>query len=55
MISISNSLPNLGDYAAVILAVAHQDFKKLQLVKSDKQVVFDVKGVLNKDCVDARL
>ena len=54
-ISISNSLPDLGEYAAVILAVAHQDFQKLHLVKSAKQVVFDVKGVLNKDSVDARL
>lgn len=54
-ITISNSLPEIGDYAAVILAVAHKEFKKLQLGKSDKQVVFDVKGILPKELVDARL
>ena len=35
--------------------VAHQDFMNLPLAKSDKQVIFDVKGVLPKECVDARL
>ena len=54
-ITISNSLPEIGDYSAVILAVAHKEFKKLQLGKSDKQVVFDVKGILPKELVDARL
>lgn len=54
-ITISNSLPELGDYAAVILAVAHNEFKQLKLGKSDKQVVFDVKGILPKELVDARL
>ena len=54
-ISICGSLPDLGEYAAIILAVAHQEFKSLKLSKSDKQVVFDVKGFLPKDLVDARL
>jgi UDP-N-acetyl-D-galactosamine dehydrogenase len=54
-IAIASSLPVLRDYSAIILAVAHQEFKKLQLAKSDKQVIFDVKGILPKELVDARL
>lgn len=47
--------PNLDDYSAIILAVAHQEFKGWTIQKSDNQVVFDVKSVLAKDKVDARL
>lgn len=54
-LDICDVLPNLRDYSAVILAVAHNEFKKLKLSKSDKQVVFDVKGILLKELVDGRL
>ena len=54
-ISIANYLPELGDYSAIILAVAHKEFMNLHLTKSDKQVIFDVKGILPKELVDARL
>jgi len=54
-VAISNALPELSSYAAIILAVAHKDFKKLQITKSNEQVVFDVKGFLPKNNVDARL
>ncbi|AMQ57532.1 nucleotide sugar dehydrogenase [Algoriphagus sanaruensis] len=47
--------PVLEDYSAIILAVAHKEFKSLPIQKSENQVVFDVKGVLEKDKVDARL
>jgi UDP-N-acetyl-D-glucosamine/UDP-N-acetyl-D-galactosamine dehydrogenase len=47
--------PNLADYSAVILAVAHKEFKDWKIEKSTNQVVFDVKAVLNKERVDARL
>lgn len=47
--------PNLEDYSAIILAVAHKEFKSWQIQKSDNQVVFDVKSVLDKEKVDARL
>lgn len=47
--------PNINDYAAVILAVAHKHFEKLEIQKSHKLVVFDVKGFLSKEVVDARL
>jgi len=46
---------NLDQYSAIILAVAHKEFKSWPLEKSDNQVVFDVKSVLNKEKVDARL
>jgi UDP-N-acetyl-D-galactosamine dehydrogenase len=47
--------PVLEDYSAVILAVGHKEFKSWDIRKSDQQVVFDVKGVLSKELVDARL
>jgi UDP-N-acetyl-D-glucosamine/UDP-N-acetyl-D-galactosamine dehydrogenase len=45
----------LSDYSAIILAVAHKEFKNWPIKKSDNQVVFDVKSVLDKNLVDARL
>jgi UDP-N-acetyl-D-glucosamine/UDP-N-acetyl-D-galactosamine dehydrogenase len=47
--------PDLAAYSAIILAVAHREFRSLSICKSDEQVVFDVKAVLEKDVVDARL
>jgi UDP-N-acetyl-D-galactosamine dehydrogenase len=47
--------PVLEDYAAIILAVAHKEFKSWPIQKSENQVVFDVKSLLEKDKVDARL
>lgn len=47
--------PDLKQYSAIILAVSHHQFKTLNINKSDDQVVYDVKGVLPKDSVDARL
>jgi UDP-N-acetyl-D-galactosamine dehydrogenase len=46
---------NLSQYSAIILAVAHKEFKEWDLVKSQNQVIFDVKSVLPKISVDARL
>jgi UDP-N-acetyl-D-galactosamine dehydrogenase len=46
---------NLSDYSAIILAVAHKEFLTLEIQKSDSQVVYDVKGILDKSKVDARL
>jgi UDP-N-acetyl-D-galactosamine dehydrogenase len=50
-----DQVPNLEKYSAVILAVAHKAFKNLPIQRSNKQVVFDVKCILDKDKVDARL
>ncbi|WP_448522232.1 nucleotide sugar dehydrogenase [Schleiferia thermophila] len=47
--------PDLTQYQAIILAVAHNEFKTLNLCKSDSQVIYDVKAILPKECVDARL
>jgi UDP-N-acetyl-D-galactosamine dehydrogenase len=47
--------PSLAYYSAVILAVSHRQFQQLPIQKSSSQVVFDVKGFLDKSLVDARL
>lgn len=46
-----------GSYNAIILAVAHEEFKTLDIdaLKNTYSVVFDIKGMLPKDKVDARL
>ena len=44
--------PNIDDYEAVVLAVAHSDYKRLQLI-NPHQVVFDIKSIL--DHSDGRL
>ncbi|WP_047547859.1 nucleotide sugar dehydrogenase [Psychroserpens sp. Hel_I_66] len=45
------------DYDAIVLAVSHNEFLQidLQKLKSDIGVIFDVKSLLPKDSVDARL
>jgi UDP-N-acetyl-D-galactosamine dehydrogenase len=49
--------PLKGAYDGIVLGVAHQDFKTLDLnqFKAANTVVYDVKGVLNEDAIDARL
>lgn len=47
--------PEISQYSAVILAVAHKKFKDLELKTSGDKVIYDVKGVLEKGSVDARL
>lgn len=54
-ITSGENTPDLKKYSAVILAVSHRQFKSLQIQKSSTQVVFDVKGFLNKEFVDSRL
>lgn len=46
---------NLDQYSAIILAVAHKEFREWKIEKSEKQVIYDVKGVLDKKSVDSRL
>jgi UDP-N-acetyl-D-galactosamine dehydrogenase len=45
------------DYEGVILAVAHNEFKDMDFIKlrTNGAVVYDVKGILNRDLVDNRL
>lgn len=47
--------PTISDYSAVILAVAHKRFASLNIEKNENLVVYDVKGILPKTTVDARL
>lgn len=44
-------------YNAIILAVSHNEFKQIDLKahKSHGSIIFDVKGILPKELVDARL
>jgi UDP-N-acetyl-D-galactosamine dehydrogenase len=54
-IDILNEQPNISQYSAIILAVAHTNFSGLNLQTSENCVVFDVKGVLPMQNVDGRL
>ncbi|MEP2773894.1 MAG: nucleotide sugar dehydrogenase [Fulvivirga sp.] len=46
-----------GEYAAIILAVGHTEFKSLDLnnYKNNKSIIYDVKGYLEKSVVSSRL
>lgn len=47
-----------GKYDAVILCVSHNEFKELDIrsfLKAENGVVYDVKGVLDRNCIDGRL
>lgn len=59
IITISENLDSLqGQFDAVILAVAHKEFTQTNIRKflnSKNGVVYDVKGVLNRNEIDGRL
>ena len=46
-----------NNYAAIILAVAHEDFKSIDFknLKSDKRVIFDAKSFIDIKYIDGRL
>lgn len=46
---------NLNNYEVILLAVAHDDFKDLQIKTAPNKVVYDLKGVLPRTNVDKRL
>lgn len=46
---------NPDDYDALVLAVAHDEFKKLELKPKEQQVLFDIKSIVDKQYVDGRL
>jgi UDP-N-acetyl-D-galactosamine dehydrogenase len=56
-IDILSEYPESNGYGAVILAVAHDEFKDIPLEKhaANGVVIYDVKGVLPTDIVNARL
>lgn len=45
----------LQEYAAVIVAVAHEEFKGLDFSHKGKTIVYDLKGILPKEQVSGRL
>ena len=54
---VTNELPAGEKYDACILAVAHKEFLELDfrsLIKDDG-VIYDVKGILPRTLIDARL
>jgi UDP-N-acetyl-D-galactosamine dehydrogenase len=56
-IDVINELRPGAKYDAIVLAVAHDEFKKLELstLSASTSVLYDVKGVLPKELVDNRL
>lgn len=48
---------NIKKFDVIILAVAHSEFKRIDLssLKKSLNVTFDIKGLLDKELVDARL
>ncbi|MBB1645495.1 nucleotide sugar dehydrogenase [Sphingobacterium sp. UME9] len=56
-LELLSSLPESADYDSVILAVGHREFFHLDLnnLKKNPSVVFDIKGILDRKLVDARL
>ena len=54
-IDILTKKPNLSNYSAIILCVAHKKFLEIDISTNNNCVVFDVKGMLSKENVDARL
>jgi UDP-N-acetyl-D-galactosamine dehydrogenase len=44
-------------YSAIVLAVSHTEFASLdwKSIRSDKTIVYDVKGFLDKSTITARL
>ncbi|NOY89170.1 MAG: nucleotide sugar dehydrogenase [FCB group bacterium] len=56
-IDIITKYPEGNGYGAVVLAVAHEEFKTLKLnIHKDKgTIIFDVKGVISKENINSRL
>ncbi len=44
---------DIGKYDAIVVAVAHDEFKNMNLKKNDNQVIYDIKGILKES--DGRL
>ena len=55
LLNTQHSALNIQHYDAVVLAVAHDEFKALDLKASDKTVVFDIKSLLPRHSTDGRL
>ena len=56
-IDITNVMPTENDFDVILLAVSHKDFLTLDLRSSLNKngIIYDVKGVLDRNIVDGRL
>lgn len=56
-VDVVSELPAGEKYDAVILAVAHREFENIDIksLAGDDGVIYDVKGILPRDIIDARL
>ena len=56
-IEITNCIDSAEKYDAVILGVAHKEFLSLDIksILNDAAVVYDVKGILDRNIIDGRL
>lgn len=56
-VDITNTLPQGNKYDAIILAVSHNEFLNIDIktLLNDNGVVYDVKGVLDRNIIDGRL
>jgi UDP-N-acetyl-D-glucosamine/UDP-N-acetyl-D-galactosamine dehydrogenase len=54
-IDVLTKHPEMTQYSAIILAVAHQEFSTFDIKTTKDSVVYDVKGILPKQHIDARL
>ncbi len=56
-LDITNVMPSENDFDVIILAVSHKDFLKLDLRSSLNKngIIYDVKGVLDRNIIDGRL
>jgi len=56
-LTVTKHLDESVDYSAVILAVAHNEFMKidLQAYKTRGAIIYDVKGILPRELINARL
>ena len=56
-IDITNSIDSAEKYDAVVLGVAHKEFLSLDIksMLNDTAIVYDVKGILDRNIIDGRL
>ena len=56
-IEITNALPQANKYDAIILGVAHKEFLDIDIktLLNENGVVYDVKGILDRNIIDGRL
>ncbi len=52
---IQNPESRIHNYDSVVLAVAHDEFKTLNLGHDESTVLFDIKGIVDKEKTDGRL